>query len=104
MSDDKKDSEVKDAPKADAESKKQDGQKSIKASKDAQKAMKAAEEAQAAAEAAIAKAKEEQKKHIYLGSAQRPKDIYKLQFKGLEWFDEKKWDNDLETLKHTLQI
>ncbi|MBT3419214.1 MAG: GNAT family N-acetyltransferase [Candidatus Magasanikbacteria bacterium] len=53
---------------------------------------------------AIAKAKEEQKKHIYLGSAQRPKDIYKLQFKGLEWFDEKKWDNDLETLKHTLQI
>lgn len=58
MSDDKKDSEVKDAPKVDAESKKQDGQKSIKASKDAQKAMKAAEEAEAAAEAAIAKAKE----------------------------------------------
>ena len=58
MSDDKKDSEVKDAPKADAESKKQDGQKSIKASKDAEKAMKAAEEAEAAAEAAIAKAKE----------------------------------------------
>ena len=58
MSDDKKDSEVKDAPKADAESKKQDGQKSIKASKDAQKAIKAAEEAEAAAEAAIAKAKE----------------------------------------------
>ena len=58
MSDDKKDSEVKDAPKADTESKKQDGQKSIKASKDAQKAMKAAEEAEAAAEAAIAKAKE----------------------------------------------
>ena len=56
MSDDKKDSEVKNT--ADAESKKQDGQKSIKASKDAQKAMKAAEEAQAAAEAAIAKAKE----------------------------------------------
>ena len=58
MSDDKKDSDVKDTPKADAESKKQDGQKSIKASKDAQKAMKAAEEAEAAAEAAIAKAKE----------------------------------------------
>ena len=58
MSDDKKDSDVKDAGKADAESKKQDGQKSIKASKDAQKAMKAAEEAEAAAEAAIAKAKE----------------------------------------------
>ena len=58
MSNDKKDSDVKDAGKADAESKKQDGQKSIKASKDAQKAMKAAEEAEAAAEAAIAKAKE----------------------------------------------
>ena len=58
MSDDKKDSDVKDAGKADTESKKQDGQKSIKASKDAQKAMKAAEEAEAAAEAAIAKAKE----------------------------------------------
>ena len=58
MSDDKKDSEVKDAPKADTESKKQDGQKSIKPAKDAQKAMKAAEEAEAAAEAAIAKAKE----------------------------------------------
>ena len=58
MSDDKKDSEVKDTPKVDTESKKQDGQKSIKASKDAQKAMKAAEEAEAAAEAAIAKAKE----------------------------------------------
>ena len=58
MSDDKKDSEVKDAPKTDVESKKQDGQKSMKASKDAQKAMKAAEEAEAAAEAAIAKAKE----------------------------------------------
>ncbi|MDC0202387.1 hypothetical protein OAJ97_01585 [Candidatus Nitrosopelagicus sp.] len=58
MSDDKKDSEVKDAPKTDVESKKQDGQKSIKASKDAEKAMKAAEEAEAAAEAAIAKAKE----------------------------------------------
>ena len=58
MSDDKKDSEVKDAPKTDVESKKQDGQKSMKASKDAQKAMKAAEEAEVAAEAAIAKAKE----------------------------------------------
>ena len=58
MSDDKKNSEVKDATKADAESKKQDGQKSMKASKDAQKAIKAAEEAEAAAEAAIAKAKE----------------------------------------------
>ena len=52
MSDDKKDSEVKEAPKADKESKKQDSKKSLKASKDAEKAAKAA------ADAAIAKAKE----------------------------------------------
>ncbi|HJM45438.1 MAG TPA: hypothetical protein QGF44_00495 [Candidatus Nitrosopelagicus sp.] len=58
MSDDKKDSEVKEAPKAEKESKKDDAQKSLKASKDAEKAAKAAAEAEAAAEAAIAKAKE----------------------------------------------
>ena len=58
MSDDKKDSEVKEAPKADKESKKQDSKKSLKASKDAEKAAKAAADAEAAAEAAIAKAKE----------------------------------------------
>ena len=58
MSDDKKDSEVKEAPKADKESQKQDAKKSLKASKDAEKAAKAAADAEAAAEAAIAKAKE----------------------------------------------
>ncbi len=58
MSDDKKDSEVKEAPKADKESQKQDSKKSLKASKDAEKAAKAAAAAEAAAEAAIAKAKE----------------------------------------------
>jgi len=62
MSDDKKESEVKETPKATPEStdapKKDDGQKSIKASKDAAAAIKAAEKAQADAEAAIAKAKE----------------------------------------------
>ena len=52
MSEDKKESEVKETPKKD------DGQKSIKASKDAETAAKAAEKAEAAAEAAIAKAKE----------------------------------------------
>ena len=52
MSDDKKDSEVKEAPKTDKESKKQDSKKSLKASKDAEKAAKAA------AEAALAKAQE----------------------------------------------
>ena len=58
MSDDKKDSEVKEAPKAEKDSKKDDAKKALKASKDAEKAAKAAAEAEAAAEAAIAKAKE----------------------------------------------
>jgi len=58
MSDDKKDSEVKEAPKAEKESKQDDAKKALKASKDAEKAAKAAAEAEAAAEAAIAKAKE----------------------------------------------
>ena len=52
MSDDKKESEVKEAPKED------NTQKSINASKEAEAAAKAAAEAEAAAEAAIAKAKE----------------------------------------------
>lgn len=42
------------------------------------------------------------KKYIYLGSAQRPSDTYKLQFEGLEWFDGKKWQTDQEALKKTL--
>ena len=58
MSDDKKDSEVKQAPKTEKESKKDDAKKALKASKDAAKAAKAAAEAEAAAEAAIVKAKE----------------------------------------------
>ena len=58
MSDDKKDSEVKEAPKTEKDSKKDDAKKALKASKDAAKAVKAAAEAEAEAEAAIAKAKE----------------------------------------------
>ena len=62
MSDDKKDTEVKEAPKETPKTtetpKKDDGQKSIKASKNAEKAAKAAAKAEAEAEAAIAKAKE----------------------------------------------
>ena len=59
MSDDKKESEVKDAPKETSEAPKEDNtQKSINASKEAEAAAKAAAEAEAAAEAAIAKAKE----------------------------------------------
>ncbi len=51
---------------------------------------------------AIVWAKEHGKKYIYLGSSQRPADTYKLQFAGLEWFDGKMWQTDLEKLKKTL--
>lgn len=42
------------------------------------------------------------KSYIYLGSAQRPTDTYKLQFEGLEWFDGQKWQTDLEQLKKVI--
>lgn len=43
------------------------------------------------------------KKYIYLGSAQRSTDTYKLQFKGLEWWDGKKWQTNLTKLKDELK-
>ena len=59
MSQDKKESEVKEVPKETSEKPKKDGgQKSIKASKSAEAAAKAAAKAEADAEAAVAKAKE----------------------------------------------
>ncbi|HAZ28567.1 MAG TPA: hypothetical protein DCY48_02200 [Candidatus Magasanikbacteria bacterium] len=51
---------------------------------------------------AILWAKEQGKKYVYLGSFQRPGDVYKLQFKGLEWFDGEGWQTDIDTLKDTL--
>lgn len=51
---------------------------------------------------AIEWAKKQRKKYVYLGSASRPSDTYKLQFKGVEWFDEKKWSEDFDTLKQLL--
>lgn len=51
----------------------------------------------------IMAAKENNKKYIYLGSAQRPTDVYKLQFAGLEWFDRIKWSDDLEELKDIIK-
>ena len=51
---------------------------------------------------AIQHSKEKKLKFFYLGSAQRPSDKYKLQFKGLEWFDGENWSEDLEKLKHAL--
>jgi arginyl-tRNA--protein-N-Asp/Glu arginylyltransferase len=52
---------------------------------------------------AILYAKEQGKKYVYLGSAQRPSDTYKLQFSGLEWFDGKIWKQDLDELKNILK-
>lgn len=43
------------------------------------------------------------KKYVYLGSASRPTDTYKLQFGGAEWFDGKKWNENLEELKRILK-
>lgn len=51
---------------------------------------------------AIQYAKDENKDFIYLGSLQRPGDVYKLQFSGLEWFDGKVWNKDIETVKKIL--
>lgn len=51
---------------------------------------------------AVLFAKEQGKKYLYLGSAQRPTDTYKLQFSGLEWFDGKEWQTDTKKLKTIL--
>ena len=40
---------------------------------------------------------------VYIGSLQRPADIYKLQFEGLEWFDGKNWKKDIEEAKSVLR-
>ena len=52
---------------------------------------------------AIDWAKEQNKKYVYLGSASRPTDTYKLQFAGVEWFDGKTWQTDLEKLKKEIK-
>ncbi len=52
---------------------------------------------------AVTYAKEQKKKYIYLGSAQRPSDTYKLQFQGVEWFDGERWSSDSEKLKKILK-
>ncbi len=41
-------------------------------------------------------------KYVYLGSLQRPTDVYKLQFSGIEWFNGKGWQKDLEEVKRLL--
>lgn len=52
---------------------------------------------------AVVWAKEKGLKYIYLGSLQRPGDVYKLQFEGLEWFDGKEWKRYLEGAKKILK-
>lgn len=42
-------------------------------------------------------------KYIYLGSLQRPTDTYKLQFKGMEWFNGESWQTDISPLKDILK-
>ncbi|MEK7226712.1 MAG: hypothetical protein AAB221_13645 [Bacteroidota bacterium] len=51
---------------------------------------------------AILYAKEQGLRYIYIGSAQRPTDTYKLQFEGLEWFDGKEWKTSGGALKKLL--
>ncbi len=40
--------------------------------------------------------------YIYLGSLQRANDTYKLQFSGIEWFNGKEWQTDVEKVKMIL--
>ncbi len=52
---------------------------------------------------AVMLSKEQGDKYVYLGSASRPTDTYKLQFDGLEWFDGKVWKSDYGELKKILK-
>jgi len=51
---------------------------------------------------AIVWTKEQKKKYVYLGSATRPIDVYKVQFDGLEWFDRERWNTGVNELKQIL--
>ncbi|MDO8575609.1 MAG: hypothetical protein Q7R78_02835 [bacterium] len=51
---------------------------------------------------AVLDAKNRGLEYVYLGSLQRPSDVYKLQFKGMEWFDGEKWETDLYKVKNIL--
>jgi arginyl-tRNA--protein-N-Asp/Glu arginylyltransferase len=57
---------------------------------------------------AIEYAKTTHKRYVYLGSLQRPSDVYKLQFSGIEWFDgdvgkNGTWQTDIEAAKEILK-
>lgn len=53
---------------------------------------------------AVSFAKDQGLRHVYLGSLQRPGDIYKLQFEGLEWFDGTVWSDDITAAKTLLTV
>lgn len=53
---------------------------------------------------AIVWAKEKGLRYAYLGSLQRPGDVYKLQFEGIEWFDGREWRGDMEEAKEMLRV
>ena len=42
-------------------------------------------------------------KYVYLGSLQRPSDTYKLQFSNGQWFDGKKWNDNIDEVKLILK-
>lgn len=47
--------------------------------------------------------KNENIKYVYIGGANSKKDMYKLQFKGLEWWDKDKWNRNIEELKEIIK-
>lgn len=51
---------------------------------------------------AIIDAKNRNLSYIYLGSLQRPNDVYKLQFSGIEWFDGHFWQHNISDAKRTI--
>lgn len=52
---------------------------------------------------AIEYAKEKNKKYVYLGTVYTKDSLYKLQFKGMQWFDGENWDTDIDKLKDLIK-
>lgn len=52
---------------------------------------------------AILLAKDDRKKYIYLGTAADSSSKYKLQFSGLEWWNNSEWSSDITQLKADLK-
>ena len=52
---------------------------------------------------AILFAQEANKQYVYIGSLSRARDVYKLQFKGLQWFDGETWKNDIDEAKKIIK-